>query len=147
MLTITGPDNAGKEYPYSEEMEQQNPQPAFHPQAARAPPGDQAGPSNAQARVGRPMPMTLDYMYDEMVRHNAEMMQRMQQMQRDQHDYANWTDQGMWDLSNQMHDLSVRVDDLHEIFYHVGVGNNQPPHQGARGRGRRGRARGRGNEE
>ncbi|XP_050878877.1 uncharacterized protein LOC127082694 [Lathyrus oleraceus] len=53
------------------------------------------------------------------------MMQAIQQIQRDQHDYANWDDQGMAELSEEMHALTHRVDAIQEYTQYMGSDPSQ----------------------
>lgn len=99
--------------------------------------------SRGQRRSER-RPASMENIYGEMLRHNqimedrqTEMMQAIQQIQWDQHGYANWNDQGMAELSDQMNALTYRVDAIHEYTQHVGLDPTQ------RGRGERARARAR----
>ena len=86
----------------------------------------------------------MENIYAEMMRHNqrmedrqTEMMQAIQQIQRDRHDYASSHDHGRAELSDQMSALTYRVDAIQEYTQHVGLDPTQ------RGRGERARARAR----
>lgn len=67
----------------------------------------------------------------------TEMMQAIQQIQRDQHYYANLHNQGMAKLFEEMRALTHCVDAIQEYTQHVGLDPNQ------RGRSERARARAR----
>lgn len=106
------------------------------------PPDHAAETSSRNQRRNEHRPSTMEDIYAEILRHNqrmeerqTEMMQAIQQIQRDQHDYANWHDQGMAELSEEMHALTHRVDDIQEYTQHVGLDPTQ------RGRSEHARAR------
>lgn len=107
------------------ELEQEEPQLENNQANIQIPPIAQAIPSNARVRRGKPISMALDYMYDEIVRHNTDMIQQMQQLRRDPHDYANWSNNGVRDLIDQMQAPTMRMDGL---YAHFNVG--PPPDQG-----------------
>ncbi|XP_050920170.1 uncharacterized protein LOC127137792 [Lathyrus oleraceus] len=109
------------------------------------PPLEYAAETSSQGhRRNERRPATIEYIYTEMLRHNqrmeerqTEMMQTIQQIQRDHHDYANWHDQGMVELSEEMSALTHRIDSIQEYTQHVGLDPTQ------RGRSEPARARAR----
>ena len=81
-----------------------------------------------EANEDEHQPATLEDIYAEVLRHNqrmeerqTEMMQAIQKIQRDQHDYANWHDQGMAELSKEMSALTHHVDAIQEYTQHEGL--------------------------
>lgn len=108
--------------------------------------------SSRNQRRNECRPATMEDIYAEMLQHNqrmeerqTEMMQAIQQIQRDQHDYANWHDQGMAELSKEMHALTHRVDSIQEYTQYVGLDPTQrsrSEHAQARVRARRAQRRG-----